>query len=46
MNMFNYGSIGMRSTDSPTTYVFAIAGAFDLAGDRGRLTVDLEDSGG
>ncbi|MFD6288747.1 hypothetical protein [Streptomyces sp. NPDC060205] len=38
-------TIEMRSTDSPTTYVFAIGGAFDLAGDRGRLTVDLEDSG-
>ncbi|MFJ2261752.1 hypothetical protein ACIOKD_26025 [Streptomyces sp. NPDC087844] len=38
-------TIEMRSTDSHTTYVFVIAGAFDLAGDRGRLTVDLEDSG-
>ncbi|GHA06791.1 putative lipoprotein [Streptomyces tauricus] len=38
-------TIEMRSTDSPTTYVFAIGGAFDLAGDRGRLTVNLEDSG-
>src|SRR5688500_10818999 len=37
--------IELRSTDSPTTYVFTIAGAFDLAGDRGRLTVELEDSG-
>lgn len=37
--------IELRSTDSPTTYVFAIAGAFDLASDRGRLTVELEDSG-
>ncbi|MFF3371433.1 LppX_LprAFG lipoprotein [Streptomyces sp. NPDC002680] len=37
--------IELRSGDSPTTYVFAIAGAFDLAGDRGRLTVELEDSG-
>ncbi|MGW1712808.1 LppX_LprAFG lipoprotein [Streptomyces sp. NPDC002156] len=37
--------IELRSSDSPTTYVFAIAGAFDLAGDRGRLTVELEDSG-
>ncbi|MFF9808052.1 hypothetical protein ACF1G5_23510 [Streptomyces coeruleorubidus] len=37
--------IELRSADSPTTYVFAIAGAFDLAGDRGRLTVELEDSG-
>ncbi|WP_307541099.1 hypothetical protein [Streptomyces sp. V3I8] len=38
-------TIEMRSTDSPTTYVFTIAGAFDLAGDRGRLTVGLKDSG-
>ncbi|MGY1498735.1 hypothetical protein ACW4TU_19420 [Streptomyces sp. QTS52] len=37
--------IELRSADSPTTYVFAISGAFDLAGDRGRLTVELEDSG-
>lgn len=37
--------IELQSADSPTTYVFAIAGAFDLAGDRGRLTVELEDSG-
>jgi hypothetical protein len=37
--------IELRSADSPTTYVFAIAGAFDLAGDKGRLTVELEDSG-
>lgn len=37
--------IELRSSDSPTTYVFSIAGAFDLAGDRGRLTVELEDSG-
>jgi hypothetical protein len=37
--------IELRSADSPTTYVFTIAGAFDLAGDRGRLTVELEDSG-
>lgn len=37
--------IELRSADSPRTYVFAIAGAFDLAGDRGRLTVELEDSG-
>lgn len=37
--------IELRSTDSPTTYVFTIAGAFDLAGDRGRLTVEIEDSG-
>ncbi|MEH0420559.1 LppX_LprAFG lipoprotein [Streptomyces sp. B21-083] len=37
--------IELRSADSPTTYVFAIAGAFDLAGDRGRLTVELKDSG-
>ncbi|MFE7030131.1 hypothetical protein ACFU9Y_07450 [Streptomyces sp. NPDC057621] len=38
-------TIEMRSTDSPRTYVFAIAGTFDLGGDKGRLTVDLEDSG-
>ncbi|MGW7054460.1 hypothetical protein [Streptomyces sp. NPDC054887] len=37
--------IELRSADSPRTYVFAIAGAFDLAGDKGRLTVELEDSG-
>lgn len=37
--------IELKSADSPATYVFAIAGAFDLAGDRGRLTVELEDSG-
>ncbi|WP_329273284.1 LppX_LprAFG lipoprotein [Streptomyces sp. NBC_01451] len=37
--------IELRSADSPTTYVFAIAGAFDLGGDRGRLTVELQDSG-
>ncbi|WP_432076556.1 LppX_LprAFG lipoprotein [Streptomyces wuyuanensis] len=37
--------IELQSADSPTTYVFAIAGVFDLAGDRGRLTVELEDSG-
>jgi hypothetical protein len=37
--------IELRSASSPTTYVFAIAGAFDLAGDKGRLTVELEDSG-
>ncbi|WP_328491721.1 hypothetical protein OHS59_02485 [Streptomyces sp. NBC_00414] len=37
--------IEMRSTDSPTTYAFTIEGAFDLAGDRGRLTVDLTGSG-
>lgn len=37
--------IELQSADSPTTYVFGIAGAFDLAGDRGRLTVELEDSG-
>jgi hypothetical protein len=37
--------IELRSADSPTTYVFAIAGAFDLAGDKGRLTVELEGSG-
>ncbi|MER5633916.1 LppX_LprAFG lipoprotein [Streptomyces nitrosporeus] len=37
--------IELRSFDSPTTYVFAIAGSFDLAADRGRLTVELEDSG-
>ncbi|MGI5194355.1 LppX_LprAFG lipoprotein [Streptomyces sp. CA-288835] len=37
--------IELRSTDSSTTYVLAIAGAFDLAGDRGRLMVEIEDSG-
>ncbi|MFI6853949.1 hypothetical protein [Streptomyces sp. NPDC050416] len=37
--------IELRSADSPTTYTFTIAGAFDLADDRGRLTVELEDSG-
>ncbi|WP_086564080.1 hypothetical protein [Streptomyces africanus] len=37
--------IELRSADSPATYVFTIAGAFDLAGDRGRLTVEFEDSG-
>ncbi|MFC8197967.1 hypothetical protein ACFUTV_21520 [Streptomyces sp. NPDC057298] len=37
--------IELQSAGSPTTYVFAIAGAFDLADDRGRLTVELEDSG-
>ncbi|MGW0564949.1 hypothetical protein ACWDZ4_31220 [Streptomyces sp. NPDC003016] len=37
--------IELQSADSPTAYVFAIAGAFDLARDRGRLTVKLEDSG-
>ncbi|MEU9189763.1 LppX_LprAFG lipoprotein [Streptomyces sp. NPDC048484] len=37
--------IELRSAGSPTTYVFAIAGAFDLGGDRGRLTVELKDSG-
>ncbi|ELP62151.1 hypothetical protein ACKI1I_28790 [Streptomyces turgidiscabies] len=37
--------IELRSADSPTTYVFAIAGAFDLAGDKGRLMVELKDSG-
>ncbi|MGW8884632.1 hypothetical protein [Streptomyces sp. NPDC055749] len=37
--------IELRSADSPRTYVFAINGAFDLAGDRGRLTVKIEDSG-
>ncbi|MFE2021423.1 LppX_LprAFG lipoprotein [Streptomyces sp. NPDC059499] len=37
--------IELQSTDSPTTYVFTITGAFDLAGDTGRLTVEIEDSG-
>ncbi|MFJ4977987.1 hypothetical protein ACIP6X_22005 [Streptomyces coeruleorubidus] len=37
--------IELLSADSPTTYVFSITGAFDLAGDRGRLTVEFEDSG-
>lgn len=37
--------IELKSADSPRTYVFAIAGVFDLAGDRGRLTVRFEDSG-
>ncbi|WP_345663619.1 LppX_LprAFG lipoprotein [Streptomyces venetus] len=37
--------VELRSADSPRTYVFAMSGAFDLAGDRGRLTVELEDSG-
>jgi hypothetical protein len=37
--------IELQSADSSTTYVFAIAGAFDMAGDKGRLTVELEDSG-
>ncbi|MDQ0774284.1 hypothetical protein QF026_002750 [Streptomyces aurantiacus] len=39
-------NIEMRSTDSTTTYELAIAGAFDLAGDRGRLTVELDEAGG
>ncbi|MEU1576560.1 LppX_LprAFG lipoprotein [Streptomyces collinus] len=37
--------IELKSADSPRTYVFAIAGVFDLAGDRGRLMVEFEDSG-
>ncbi|MFF7791146.1 LppX_LprAFG lipoprotein [Streptomyces sp. NPDC007991] len=37
--------IELRSSDSPATYVFTIAGAFDPADDRGRLTVKFEDSG-
>ncbi|WP_435282948.1 LppX_LprAFG lipoprotein [Streptomyces koelreuteriae] len=37
--------IELRDVDRPTTYVFTISGAFDLAGDRGRLTVEFEDSG-
>ncbi|MFF6916652.1 LppX_LprAFG lipoprotein [Streptomyces sp. NPDC012466] len=37
--------IELKSADSPRTYVFAIAGAFDLEDDRGRLTVEFEDSG-
>ncbi|KAA0931926.1 LppX_LprAFG lipoprotein [Streptomyces apricus] len=38
-------TVEMRARDSSTTYVFSIGGAFDLAGDRGRLTVGLDDSG-
>ncbi|MFD8798279.1 LolA-like protein [Streptomyces atroolivaceus] len=37
--------IELQSADSPTAYVFTIAGAFDLAGDNGRLSVELEESG-
>ncbi|MGI5484738.1 LppX_LprAFG lipoprotein [Streptomyces lavendofoliae] len=37
--------IELQSAGSPTTYVFSISGTFDLADDRGRLTVELEDSG-
>jgi hypothetical protein len=37
--------IELRSAGSSTTYVFTVAGAFDLAEDRGRITVELEDSG-
>ncbi|WP_327686139.1 LppX_LprAFG lipoprotein [Streptomyces sp. NBC_00467] len=38
-------TVELQSADSPKTYVFAITGAFDLGGDRGRLRVQLEDSG-